>query len=156
MHVPISIFISTGACEQTLLSRQPLPCSPAVETALQPLIWCSESVYIQCHIYIYISIYIYIYIYVYAIYIYIHTYIYTYIYIYTYVYIYIYIYIIIYTHIHPYLQTPIGFQWPEYLLRISPAVVSTHMMINYTFVLGLHQWPEGMIDQHMSDLDRLR
>ena len=30
-------------CKKTLLLRQPLPCSPAAETALQPLIRCSES-----------------------------------------------------------------------------------------------------------------
>ena len=28
--------------EKTFLSREPLPCNPAAETALQPLIWCSE------------------------------------------------------------------------------------------------------------------
>ena len=32
----------TGVCEITLLLRKPLPCSPAAETSLQPLIWCSE------------------------------------------------------------------------------------------------------------------
>ena len=33
----------TGVYENTLLLRKPLPCSPAAETAPQPLIWCSES-----------------------------------------------------------------------------------------------------------------
>ena len=28
---------------KTLLLREPLPCNPAAETAIQPLIWCSES-----------------------------------------------------------------------------------------------------------------
>ena len=31
--------------EKTLLSWKPLPSSPATKTALQPLIWCSESLY---------------------------------------------------------------------------------------------------------------
>ena len=30
---------------KTLPVREPLSCSPAAETALQPLIWCSESLY---------------------------------------------------------------------------------------------------------------
>ena len=34
--IPVSV-------KNTLLLREPLPCSPAAETALQPLIWCSES-----------------------------------------------------------------------------------------------------------------
>ena len=33
----------TGVCEQTLLSREPLPCKTAAETAIQPLIWCAGS-----------------------------------------------------------------------------------------------------------------
>ena len=33
----------TGAREETLLLCQPLPCSPAAGTALQPLIWCFEG-----------------------------------------------------------------------------------------------------------------
>ena len=28
--------------------REPLPCNPAAETALQPLIWCSESLFPTC------------------------------------------------------------------------------------------------------------
>ena len=34
--VPVSV-------KEALLLRKPLPCSPAAETALEPLIWCSES-----------------------------------------------------------------------------------------------------------------
>ena len=34
--IPVSV-------NKTLLLRKPLPCSPAAETALQALIWCSES-----------------------------------------------------------------------------------------------------------------
>ena len=33
----------TAVREKTLLLRKPLPCGPAAETALQPLIWCSDS-----------------------------------------------------------------------------------------------------------------
>ena len=33
--------------KQTLLFREPSPCSPAAETALQPLMWCSESLFSQ-------------------------------------------------------------------------------------------------------------
>ena len=33
----------SSVCETTLLLRKPLPCSPAAEAALKPLIWCSES-----------------------------------------------------------------------------------------------------------------
>ena len=31
--------------KRTLLLGEPLPCNPAAETALQPLLWCSESYY---------------------------------------------------------------------------------------------------------------
>ena len=34
---------NTGVCAKTLLLSEPFPCHPAAETALQPLIWCSES-----------------------------------------------------------------------------------------------------------------
>ena len=34
---------TTGVCKQTLLLREPWPCGPAAETALQPLIRCFES-----------------------------------------------------------------------------------------------------------------
>ena len=33
----------TPVSEEIFLSGEPLPCSPAAETALQPLIWCSEG-----------------------------------------------------------------------------------------------------------------
>ena len=35
----------TGVCGKTLLLGEPLPCNPAAETALEPLIWCSESLF---------------------------------------------------------------------------------------------------------------
>ena len=34
-----------GVCEKTLLLDEPWPCNPEAETALQPLIWCSESLF---------------------------------------------------------------------------------------------------------------
>ena len=34
--IPVSVKI-------TLILREPWPCDPAAETAIQPLIWCSES-----------------------------------------------------------------------------------------------------------------
>ena len=33
----------TGVCEKTFLLREPLPDSPAAETALQPLMWCARN-----------------------------------------------------------------------------------------------------------------
>ena len=36
--IPVSV-------KQTLLLGEPLPCSPEAETAIQPLIWCSERKY---------------------------------------------------------------------------------------------------------------
>ena len=38
-----SLNVLPVSVKETLLLRKPLPCSPAAETALQPLIWCSES-----------------------------------------------------------------------------------------------------------------
>ena len=43
MPMSTSIATYTGVCDNTLLLREPLPRSPAAETALQPPIWCSES-----------------------------------------------------------------------------------------------------------------
>ena len=46
MYTYIHIYVAcsdTCVCEQTLLLGGPLPCNPAPETALQPLIWHSES-----------------------------------------------------------------------------------------------------------------
>ena len=37
------LVLLTGVYDKTFLLGKPLPCSPAAETALQPLIWCSES-----------------------------------------------------------------------------------------------------------------
>ena len=34
---------TTGVFEKTLLLHKPSPCSPAAETALQSLIWCSDN-----------------------------------------------------------------------------------------------------------------
>ena len=36
-------LLTNGVCEKALLSCKPIPCSPTAETALQLLIWCSES-----------------------------------------------------------------------------------------------------------------
>ena len=36
-----------GVCEKTLLLRKLLTCSPAAETALQPLIWCFRNQYVH-------------------------------------------------------------------------------------------------------------
>ena len=33
----------TGVCEKALLLGEPLPCDPAAETAILPLIWHSEG-----------------------------------------------------------------------------------------------------------------
>ena len=43
---PPALDAHTGVCGKTLLLRQPLPCNPAAETALQPLIWCLESSFV--------------------------------------------------------------------------------------------------------------
>ena len=67
--------ITPVSVKQTLLLRKPSPCSPTAETAIQPQIWCSESlcsnvsfsrglflsqtpVLIYIYIYIYLSIYL--------------------------------------------------------------------------------------------------
>ena len=49
-HIEIGFYIAitisiTIICAQhnTFMLWQPLPCSPAAETAPQPLIWCSET-----------------------------------------------------------------------------------------------------------------
>ena len=36
---------NTGVCETKFLLGEPLPCNPSAETAIQPLIWCSEGLY---------------------------------------------------------------------------------------------------------------
>ena len=44
--VPARLLVAaliTVSAKSKLLLRQPLPCNPAAETALQPLIWCFES-----------------------------------------------------------------------------------------------------------------
>ena len=42
-------FYDTGVCEKkSFLLRKPLPCSPAAETALRPLIRCSPSRFPTC------------------------------------------------------------------------------------------------------------
>ena len=44
-----TLNISTGVCEKkTFLLGEPLPCNEAAETALQPLIRCSESSSFKC------------------------------------------------------------------------------------------------------------
>ena len=35
--------IDSGVCEKTRLLVELLPCNPSAETAIQPRIWCSES-----------------------------------------------------------------------------------------------------------------
>ena len=35
----------TAVCEKTIILRRPVPCGPAAETALHPLIWCSASLH---------------------------------------------------------------------------------------------------------------
>ena len=40
VFMPVSV-------KTTLLFCKPLPCNPAVETAIQPLIWCSEGSFSQ-------------------------------------------------------------------------------------------------------------
>ena len=42
-RIPLLGTVKPVFVKTTLLLRKPLPCSPAAETALQPLIWCSES-----------------------------------------------------------------------------------------------------------------
>ena len=42
---PVTANTDAGVCENTSLLRGPLPCNPAAETALQPMIWCSESLF---------------------------------------------------------------------------------------------------------------
>ena len=44
-HVILNKSLPTGVCDKTLLLWEPSPYNPAAETALQPLIWCSESWY---------------------------------------------------------------------------------------------------------------
>ena len=36
---------NTGVCEKAILLWKPWPSNPVAETAFQPLIWCSESLY---------------------------------------------------------------------------------------------------------------
>ena len=40
-------------CKKTLILGKPFPCDQEAETAFQPLIWCSESLYSQGNSFLY-------------------------------------------------------------------------------------------------------
>ena len=42
-HVRLPVTVASVSVNKTLLSCKPLPCSPAAETAIRPLIWSFES-----------------------------------------------------------------------------------------------------------------